>query len=66
MGEKKRGFFGSFRNSLSANGVEDEVNDGVGKKDDDEAKNGVEDGVFGVGDFFAIAAGDDIADATPN
>ena len=46
-----------------ADGGEDEVDDGVGEKGDNETDDGVENGVFGVGDFFAIATRDDITEA---
>lgn len=42
------------------------MDDGVGEDGDDEADDGVEDGVFGVGDFFAVAAGHDVAEAAPD
>lgn len=47
-----------------ADGGEDEVDDGVGEKGDNETDDGVENGVFGVGDFFAIATRDDITETT--
>ena len=50
----------------AAKGVDDEVDDGVAEEGDDETDDGVEDGVFCVGDFFAVATGGDVADATPN
>ena len=50
----------------AADGVDDEVDDGVGEQGDDETDNGVEDGVFCVGDLLLVAAGDDVADTTEN
>ena len=44
-----------------ADGGEDEVNDGVSEDGDDEADDSIKDGVFSVGDLFAVAAGNDIA-----
>ncbi len=50
----------------AAEGVEDEIDDGVGEEGDDETDDGVEDGVFRIGDFLAVAAGNDITEATPD
>ncbi len=47
-------------------GDEDEIDDGVGEEGDGETEDGVEDGVFGVGDLLAVAAGKDVAEAAPN
>lgn len=48
---------------VDADGIEYEVDDGVGKNGDDQTDDGIEDGVFGVGDFFAIASRNDISEA---
>ena len=61
LGEEGDGFGG--RVGGAGEGADDEVDDGVGKDGDDEADDGVEDGVLGVGDLFAVAAGEDIAEA---
>ncbi len=66
LGEKERSFFGGFRGGLSADGVQDEVDDSVSKENNDEAKDSIENGIFGIGDFLAVAAGDDVADTAPN
>ncbi len=49
-----------------AKSVEDEVNNGVSEDGNNQADDSVEDGVFGVGDLFAVAAGEDITKTTPN
>lgn len=46
--------------------VEDEIDDSVGEKSNDKANDSVENGVFGVGDFFAVATRKDIAKTTPD
>ncbi len=66
MSEKKRSLLGGFWSGLGADGIEDEIDDCVSKEDNDKTEDGVENGVFGVGDFFAVTARDDIADASPN
>ena len=43
--------------------VDNEVHDCVGKEGDYETDDRVEDGVFCVGDFFRVAAGNDVAEA---
>lgn len=43
------------------NGAEDEVDDGVSEEGNDKAEQGIKNGVFGVGDFFVVAAGKNIA-----
>lgn len=48
------------------NGNEDEVDDGIGEKSDAEAEQGVEDSILSVGDFLAVAAGNDIAKTAPD
>lgn len=49
-----------------AKSVEDEVNNGVSEDGNNQADDSVEDGVFGVGDFFAVAAGEDVTKTAPN
>ena len=49
-----------------AKSVEDEVNNGVSEDGNNQTNDSVEDGVFGVGDFLAVAARDDVADAAPD
>lgn len=66
MSEKKRSLLGGFWSGLGADGIEDEIDDCVSKEDNDKTEDGVENGVFGVGDFFTVAAGDDVADAAPD
>ena len=43
--------------------IEDETNDSVGEKRDDEANNGVKNGVFSISNFFAVTTGKDVAKA---
>ena len=64
-GDEGGSFFGDF-GGLGAESVEDEIDNGVGEECDDETENSVENGVFGVGDFLAVAAGDNVADTAPN
>lgn len=52
--------------NVSADGVENEIDDRVGEEGDNEAEEGVEDSVFRVGNFLIVAAGEDVADTTPN
>ncbi len=51
---------------LHTDGVEDEVDDGVGQNRDDEANNRIKNGVLRVGDFFTIATGKDVAETAVN
>ena len=46
---------------LHTDGVEDEVDDGVGQNRDDEANNRIKNGVLRVGDFFTIATRHDVS-----
>lgn len=52
--------------SDGAKSIENEVNNGVSEDGNNQTNDSVEDGVFGVGDFFAVAAGKDIAKTAPN
>lgn len=49
---------------LSADGFHDEIDNGGSEKSDDEANDGIENGVFGVGNFFGITTRDDITKTT--
>lgn len=42
------------------------MNDSICEKRDDKADDGIEDGVFGVGNFFAVTARKDVAKTTVN
>lgn len=48
------------------NSVKDEVDDGISEDGDNETDDGIENGVFRIGDFFIVAAGKDVAQAAPN
>lgn len=63
--EQEEGLVG-VGGGVAADSVEDETDDGVGEDGDNEADDGIKNGVFGVGDFLAVTAGDDVADATPD
>lgn len=65
LGEKEEGLL-RFRGGNAADSVEDEADDGVGENRNDKTDDSVENGILGVGDFFAIAAGDDVADTAPD
>ncbi len=52
--------------SDGAKSIENEVNNGVSEDGNNQTNDSVEDGVFGVGDLFAVAAGKDIAKTAPN
>lgn len=60
------GGFVGFWGAVAADGVQDETDDSVSEDGDDKTDNSVENGVFGVGDFLAVAARDDVADAAPD
>ena len=45
----------------TTNGANDEVDDSIRKDGDNKANDGIHDGIFGVSNFFAIAARDNIA-----
>ena len=64
--EKEGGFLDGFGRGLSANGVQNEVDNGISEENDNETKNGIEDSVLGVGDLLAVAARDDVADTAPD
>ena len=49
-----------------ADGIEDEVDDSISEESDDETKDSIEDGVFGVGDLFAVATRDNVAETAPD
>ena len=51
---------------LASYGVDDEINDCVGEQGDNEADNGIEDGIFSVGNLFSVATRDDVAEAAVN
>lgn len=42
------------------------MDNGVRKHGNDQTDDGVKDGVFRIGDFFAVAAGNDVAETTPD
>ena len=46
------------------NRVEDKVNDGVSEKRDNKTNNRIKNGVFCIGNFFSIATGENVAEAT--
>ena len=43
-----------------------EVDDCVGEQRNDQTDDSIKDGVFSVGDFFVVAAGNDITETTVN
>ena len=47
-------------------GIEDKVDNSICEKRDNEADDGIENGVFSVGNLFAVTARKDIAKATIN
>ena len=47
----------------AADGVDDEIHNSVGQDGDNEADDGVHDGILGIGNLFAIATRDDVAKA---
>ena len=47
-------------------GVENKVDNSICEKRDNEADDGIENGVFSVGNLFAVTARKDIAKATIN
>ena len=52
---------------LTANdGVENEVDNSICEQRNNEANNGIEDGVFSVGNLFAVTTGENIAEAAIN
>lgn len=59
-----RGLFGGDGHWVDSD--EDEVYDGVGEEGDGETEKGVEDGVFSVGDFLAVATRKDVAETAPD
>lgn len=61
LDEKEGGFVGLRGGGGGADGVEDEADDGVSEEGDNETDDGIENGVFGVGDFFAIATRSNVA-----
>ena len=58
------GVGGSIRRA--GDGVNYEVNDGKGKDGDNKTDDGIEDSIFGVGDFFAVATRNDITETAVN
>ena len=46
----------------AGDGVNDEVDNGKGQDRDNKTNDSVEDSVFGVGNLFAVATGDNIAE----
>lgn len=66
MGEQEERLVG-FLGGWDAKDVdEDEADNSVSEDSDNEADDGIKDGVFRVGDFLAVAAGDDVADTAPD
>lgn len=52
---------------LTANDrIENEVDNSICEERDNEANNGIEDGVFSVGNLFAVTTGENIAEAAIN
>lgn len=63
--EEEEGVFG-IGIDVSADGVENEIDDSVSEEGDNEAEEGVEDSVFRVGNFLIVAAREDVADTAPD
>ncbi len=66
LGEKSGEEVGGSWFVGGADGVEDEADDRVGEEGDDETDNSVENGVLSVGDFFAVATGENVAETAPD
>ena len=47
-------------------GIEDKVDNSICEKRDNEADDGIENGVFSVGNLFAVTTGENIAEAAIN
>lgn len=52
--------------NVGADGIENEVDDGISEERNDETEKSIEDGVFGIGDFFVVAAGNDVTKSAPD